>query len=294
MNMDWNWFFSSFCQSAAALIGIIGAFIISRLLGISEKINSTISEFDNLAIECNKILLNINNCNFYWFTKSHVKYNSTLKELIKNGDFDNLCREEILDKIYKLDNRLYKIDEAVIESFEKVYKEYKPTYTPVGNGITMKNMHFAGAYDIAPNGLWDNLSDEKGKIDKLEIESRTLIQYFEQNLQNLSAFDDSIKPLKIIIILLLVAFPFTVIYPLHFMPIKTSMNPVITYNIFEIFNSILTFKSVLLFIFFISIESIFIYFLIITNQLNIRLVIAKQNNSEDLRSLKNYSEHFDK
>ncbi|WP_262887779.1 hypothetical protein [Flavobacterium bernardetii] len=42
MSIDWNWFFSSFCQSAAALIGIIGAFIISRLLGLGEKINATI------------------------------------------------------------------------------------------------------------------------------------------------------------------------------------------------------------------------------------------------------------
>ncbi|WP_281637577.1 hypothetical protein [Flavobacterium marginilacus] len=290
--MDWNWFFSSFCQSAAALIGIIGAFIISRLLGISEKINSTISEFDTLAIECNKILLNINNCHFYWFNKSHVKYNSTLKEQIKNGDFDNLNREEILEKIYKLDNRLYKIDDAIIESFEKVYEKYKPTYTPVGNGISMKNNNFAGTFDIAPKGLWDNLSAEKDKIDKLEIESRTLIQYFEQNLQNLNTFDDSIKPLKIIIILLLIAFPLTVIYPLHFMPMAINIKPEITYNVFKIFHSILTFKSVLLFIFFISIESIFIYFLIITEQLNTRLLTAKQNNSEDLRSLESYSEHF--
>lgn len=292
MNNDWNWFFSSFCQSAAALIGIIGAFIISRLLGISEKINSTISEFDNLKIDYNKILLNINNCHFYWYTKMHVRYNSDLHDQIKNGDFDNLNREEILNKIYDLNSHLFKIDEAVIESFEKAYKEYKPKYTELSNGLSVKNSSFAGTFDIPPKELWDNLSEEKSSIDKLEIESRTLIQHFERNLQNLSAFDDSIKPLKFIVILLLIAFPFTVIYPLHFMPMATNTNPEIIYNLFEIFHSIFNFKSALLFLFFISIESIFWYFLFITNQLSLKLISAKENNSEDLRTLENYSEHF--
>lgn len=292
MNNDWNWFFSSFCQSAAALIGIIGAFLISRLLGISEKINSTISEFDNLKIEYNKIILNINNCHFSWFTKMHVTYNSDLREQIKNGDFDNLNKEEILDKIYNLDTRLFKIDKAVFESFEKIYEEYKPSYTPLGNGISMKNVNFAGAFDIPPKGLWDSLSEEKSSIDKLEIESKTLIQYFEHNLQSLNSFDDSIKPLKIIIILLLFAFPLTVIYPLHFMPMLPNANPVITYNLCDIFHLIFTFKFFMLFVFFVLVESIFAYFLHITNQLSSRLEVAIQNNSLSLRNLNDYSEHF--
>ena len=30
--MDWNWFFSSAAQAIAALVGVLGAFLISRLL----------------------------------------------------------------------------------------------------------------------------------------------------------------------------------------------------------------------------------------------------------------------
>ena len=292
MNNDWNWFFSSFCQSAAALIGIIGAFLISRLLGISEKINSTISEFDNLKIEHNKIILSIKNCHFNWFTKMHVKYNSDIQEQIKNGDFNNLNREEILNKIYSLDSRLFKIDNAVMESFEKIYEEYKTKYTPLGNGLSVKNTSFAGLYDIAPKGLWDNLEEEENLINKLEIESKTLIQYFDRNLQSLQAFNDSIAPLKIIIILLLFAFPLTVIYPLHFMPMIANANPVLTYNLSDIFYLMFTFKFIMLFIFFVLMESIFGYFLYITNQLSSRLEVAIQNNAVSLRNLENYSEHF--
>ena len=30
--MDWNWFFSSFAQSSAAIVGIFGAFLITKIL----------------------------------------------------------------------------------------------------------------------------------------------------------------------------------------------------------------------------------------------------------------------
>ena len=39
MNYDWNWFFSSYYQCAATLIGIIEAFVMSKLLGLSVKVN---------------------------------------------------------------------------------------------------------------------------------------------------------------------------------------------------------------------------------------------------------------
>jgi len=54
-NLDWNWFFSSFSQSAAALLGIIAAFLISRLIGLNERIDKTISDFESLQIEFHNI-----------------------------------------------------------------------------------------------------------------------------------------------------------------------------------------------------------------------------------------------
>jgi len=48
MIVDWNWFFAAFAQSAAALIAIIGAFIISKLLGENEKEEKQSNEIDEL------------------------------------------------------------------------------------------------------------------------------------------------------------------------------------------------------------------------------------------------------
>jgi hypothetical protein len=294
MIIDWNWFFSSFCQSSAALIGIIGAFIISRLLGLSEKISSAISVFDNLVIEANRIIASISKRRFYWYTKTNVKYDSDLKDAIRKGDFDKLSKEEILKKLYNSNSRLYKNDDAVMEAFNEVFEANSPSraQTELGGGFSM--LHNSSiSLDIPPIGIWDKLSKERETINNLEIEARTIIQHFEQNLQDLNSFDDTIKPLKVIIIMLMIAFPITVIYPLHFMPVTTNEDPTITLNLLTIIKSFLSIKSVLLLAFFATIEGIFLYFLILTNQLNSKLRTATQNKSDDMRNIKTYSQYFD-
>lgn len=290
MTIDWNWFFSSFCQSAAALIGIIAAFIISRLLGLSEKIEGTISHFDNLVIEANRIITSISKRHFIWYTKTNIKYDSDLKDAIRKGEFDNLSEAEILEKIYSADNRLFRDDNAVMDSFKNLYDKVKPKEKKFGNGLSMINTPLD--LDIPPVGLWDKLSAEKEAINQLEIESKTIIQHFEHNLQDLQSYDNTIRPLQVIIVLLMIAFPLTVIYPLHFMPVGTNEKITLTINPLEVWSLLLSFKSAMLFIFFITIEGIFCYFLILINQLNKMLMIAKQNNSDDLRNIENYSKYF--
>jgi hypothetical protein len=294
MSIDWNWFFSSFCQSAAALIGIIGAFIISRLLGLSEKIGSTISQFDNLVIERSRIIASISNRRFIWYTKTNIKYGSDIKKAIRDGEYDNLDNGDILKKIYETDSRLYKNDEAVLIVFKELYESNRPkrTATKLGYGFSMINTQPI-TFDIPPVGIWDKLNKEKEAIDNLEIESKAIIQHFHQNLQDLNSFEDTVRPLRVIIIILIIAFPITVIYPLHFMPMQTGENPILAFNLFTILKTLISLKSVLLIAFFATIEGIFYYFLTLTDQLNNRLATAIQNNSDDLKSIKNYSKYFD-
>lgn len=285
MNLDWNWFFSSFCQSAAALIGIIAAFVISRLLGLNEKVNALISSFEGLVIEFNKIKSSLSNRHFYWYTKTYVKYNSKLKDDIKGGLYDGLTKEHQLKKVYENVNGIYKIDEAVEYSFNELYEKL----SPVQNKWAITDLDLT----ITPNGLWDNLSEEKEAINKLEVESRTLIDYFNQNASSFRDLGDTIKPLRIIILVLMIAFLITVVYPLHFMPVAVNENPSITFNPLIILNSILTLKSVLLILFFLVIEGLFYYFLQMINSLDNKLRDAIRNNNEDYRNIKSFSEYFD-
>lgn len=275
---DWNWFFSSFCQSAAALIGIIGAFIISRLLGLVEKVNTTMSTFDNLVIEFNRINYSLSKRYFYWYTKKRVEDNDDLKEAVKKGDYNNLERNQILEKIYLLDSKIYKVDDAVIEGFDVIFKNSKSTF-PI---INLSNKV----------SLYDSMEKEKESINILEIEAKTLIQHFNKNEQELLNYTESTKSLKIIILFLMISFLLTVIYPLHFMPIETNQNPKITFNPNIFLQYIFTLKSFMLLVFFIAIEGIFAYFLFLTNQLEIKLSNAK-NSFGKYKDIKAYSEYLD-
>jgi hypothetical protein len=295
MAIDWNWFFSSFSQSAAALLAIIAAFVISRLLGLSEKISTSISQFDDLVIEFDRIRAKISIRNFRWYTKMITEYGGNLKEDIRKGEFENLNRDEILAKIYKSDNRLYKIDDAVLEVFDELYESRRPKRQKSSNvgELIITNSGSYNLDSIEPAGLWESVNLEKEAINQVEIEAKSLIQHFQKNLHELNSFRDSIRPLKIIIMILLISFPLTVIYPLHFMPVETNQELTITFNLINIIQSMITFKFLLLSIFFISIEGILVYFLILTGQINNRLNSAVQGNSGDFRSIKNYSEYFE-
>ncbi len=293
MIIDWNWFFSSFAQSAAALIGIIGAFIISRLLGLTEKINSTISHFSNLTIEYSRLKASISTRRFEWYTKTKIWYDDDIEKAIERGEFQKLSQDEILKKIYDADNSLYKVDGTVIATFNELVKknDLRMQEAKKSSGVPLTLRNVFGT--VVPDGLWKSLANEKDAINKLDIESKALIQHFNQNLQDLSSFGDTIKPLRIVIIALMGSFLLTVIYPLHFMPVVVNEIPKLTFSIGEIIESIFSLRFVMLFFFFLTIEGIFYYFLYLTSQLNERLGNAIRNNSEDLRNIKNYSEYFE-
>lgn len=78
MTIDWNWFFSSFSQSAAALLGIIGAFLITRLLNSNEKVNSLINEFEDLKTSFEHIKDFLKIRRFGWYSRNVVRYDESV------------------------------------------------------------------------------------------------------------------------------------------------------------------------------------------------------------------------
>lgn len=284
MNYDWNWFFSSFCQCAAALIGIIGAFVISRLLGLSEKINTTISELINFTIQYKKLKDSISKRLFHWHTKTYLSYDQKLMNSIINREFERLTESEVLKKIYDLKRPIYKVDAAVKEAYKTLLVDFGPQNSHNHEKMLKKS-------EIT-HDIWVELKDEKDKISQLEIESKSLIQQFSHNLNEIESFSKSIYPLRNIIIMLIVAFPLTVIYPLHFMPMNGKQGPDLIYNLSVIVKTFPSLKNWMLVIFFIVMNIIFGYFIYLTFQLKSKLSEAIKNNSKEFKNIKNYSEYF--
>jgi len=293
MNIDWNWFFSSFSQSAAALLGIIGAFIISRLIGIDEKANVLTSDFEDLKIIYNKIRDSFSVRKYSWVNRTFIKYDDDIIKQIQNREFEELSEKEILEKLYEQDNRLYKNDQSIINAFNELYAKYKPKEEPKRNpGEIYVVNNPLPLLNFPPDGMWDRIGNERDLINKYLIDAGELIRKFNKHLLSLKNFSSSLNTIRVIIWILIISFPFIVIYPLHFLPLEIGKEPILTYDLLQIIKDAMTLKNILLAIFLVSVEGIFIYFLFLIRQIKLRLSNLEKEHLEEYRNIYSYCDYY--
>lgn len=293
MIIDWNWFFSSFSQSAAALLGIIGAFLITRLLNTNEKVNSLIYEFEDLKASFEHIKDSLKIRRFGWYSRNVVRYDESLKDNISANIFNNKTKKEILEIIYNGLPYIYKVDNNVWNAYEELVEQLKiPQYNEPQVGIYDFPKLNIAAFDIKPVGLDSQLTNEKDLINKLEVEAKHQIRQFENNLNRLNTFNNTFKAIYVIIITIIIAFPITVVYPLHSLPITLNHHPELTFDISLILSNFLNIKNILLLFFFISLEVIFFYFLFLVKKMSSSINKTLLQHNEDYRKIENYSQYF--
>ncbi|HVI43991.1 MAG TPA: hypothetical protein VM802_03960 [Chitinophaga sp.] len=275
---DWNWFFSSFCQSAAALIGIIAAFLISRLIGLNEKVNAILSVFEELMIERDKLIHSFGQRRFRWYNSTLMRCSEALRDEIKRGAFHDLSDIDILEKIYSEDDRLFKANDVVLKTFRELQEKYQR------NGFTE---------EAVPHEVQDHLQRERMFIDHLETDTRKLIQLFRKNEQELRVFRETFKPVSNIIIVLIIAFPITVIYPLHFMPVQVGHTPAEAMSLPAMWSTLTSLKGFLLTAFFITIEGIFVYFLTLNDKMRKDIGKGIARHSPDYQKMHYYSPYLE-
>jgi len=286
MNIDWNWFFSSFSQSAAALLGIIGAFIISKLIGIDEKANILSSDFEDLKIAYNKIKDSFSIRKYSWVNKTLIKYDDDIIKQIQYGEFEDLSENEILETLYEQDSRLYHDDQSILNAFNELYEKYNPK----GDSVYVNNPF--PTFNFPPDGTWDKIGSERDLINKHIVDASELIRKFSKHLKSLENFASSLQTIKMIVWILIISFPFTVIYPLHFLPIEIGKEPVLTYNIILIIKCFITLKNILLTVFLIAVEGIFVYFLFLLRQIKLRLSNIEKEHLAEFTDINSYCKYY--
>ncbi|MBV2195375.1 MAG: hypothetical protein KUL78_02570 [Flavobacterium sp.] len=289
MTIDWNWFFAAFAQCAAALIAIIGAFIISKLLGEAEKEEVHSSKIDQLVIQYNGLLKRISVRYFDWYDKRNIDYSSALEKSIKSGDFQGLNDEEKLIKLFEIEPDLFGTP-SCLEELDKKIVELTPNTTQLGNRFSIVNSPMS--LNIPPVGLWDKLSKEREAINQLKIESETLIERFDKARNDISITQNNLTPIKITIYILGIGLLLTIIYPLHFMPIGVNQSPTLGFSFDLIISNIFSIKGLLLFLLTIVIEGIFGYFLWLIKSLEKKYATTTSRLDEKYFNILSYSQYF--
>lgn len=259
--MDWNWFFSSISQSSAAIVGLLGAFILTKTLNSQSTYIEKANRMKTLIAECEKHKKTAEKLHFRW-------YNRQINEEAKNK-FENLITEDSslihkpAEEIYhKLDFSLYQKksislrlikviqDKHIKKEEEKRRKAeeerrareerahhndegflsiFRTRVNPLGlsapNIIAQPDVTTASILST-PRLNYALIQTEKEKIDKSLIDTQHHTEIVKIFLDSVVGNPEYSKQINVIVLLVTLLFFAGVIYPVSFMPLPSPLEKV--------------------------------------------------------------------
>lgn len=245
--MDWNWFFSSLSQSAAAIVGIFGAFIITKILSNQATFAEKTSRMRELLVLAQRIVDDAGDLSIDWYNKRIAE-----REIERLGDILEKDNEETSAQLY---NRLkfsvftekyiaLQIIENVIEArrqrLEREREAERRRVEAAGrNGIGgLSNLFGSSIADrvrdfkpLIPQ-LGPALEKERDAIDLVVRNARHHIRLVSDFLDSVHGNPESSPQITYALIMITALFFVGVIYPLSFMPIRLDTVPVLSIGAF--------------------------------------------------------------
>jgi len=304
--IDWNWFFSSLAQSAAAIVGIFGAFIITKILsnqGIFSDKNIKIKE---LIADGEKISDQALGRYFEWYNTNFNKNsiyqaenllikdpNIKAEEILKEINFSPFTKyeealEEINDLISKKNEQLDLNDKRIKSHLAaeraRLDREGKTHYAAAMLNSPLARLTSFPNLDIGPQ-----LIEEREFIDKVFRDARHHSRVVSNFHQTISNNPESSTAISYSLIMVGILFLLGVIYPLSFLPAPVPSTPEL--SIAGSFEFITSIRGILLSL----VSIIFGIILIMFFTMNFRMKYSQKNIEELLKfSLpKNYSTYLD-
>ena len=222
--MDWNWYFSSLAQSAAAIVGIFCAFIVTKILSNESVFRQKIIAANELIIGANKIHDDAEDLCIAWFIRrTNEMAFAESKEMITKGIYDAeqiyekcnfssyVLREYVLTQINKfIERRFFHIknkDQDIRSKSESSNGSFSLPFDSVRQSLSM--MHNPA--------LQYELNKEKESIDRVIRGARHQIRLISTHLAAVQGNPESSPQISYTLILVLLLFVSGVIYPLSFL-----------------------------------------------------------------------------
>lgn len=248
--MDWNWFFSALAQSTAAIVGLITAFIITKIITNQTEFGKNKNNMGELLIEALRF-----------------------KELAEYRRFDWLIKEQMTDAMILLDKLLKDTGNSKIA--EDCYTEINfPLYKEKGKVLieirSAKNSYPAShplAMAFTSSGQLVDVEEES--IKKLYSDIKQNIRKISVAVGNMASNPESSNLIRNSLYAVNILFYIGVIYPLSFLPLK--VNAEITYSLFAFIDILFSIKGLMLSTVSIIYSGIAVVFLYINSSLKYNL-----------------------
>ncbi len=291
--MDWNWFFSSLAQSAAAIVGIFGAFIVSKILSNDSVFRQKIILSKELIVGAEKVVDDADDLYFGWFIKrTNEEAFDDAKKLLDKDIYDaeqiyDECpfsvyvpREEIVGQIRKMiEDRLSRAKKREEELLRKLKAQ---------PGLAIIESVHRPLPKMPNPGLLNELNKERDSIDRVIRDARHQIRLISNHLENIQGNPESSLQISYTLILIVLLFFSGVIYPLSFLPLPVDAH--IELSLASFFPLLFSLKGALLAI----VSIIFSIVVAIFFWMNLKMKYSKSiiEKLQSFADISSYSEYF--
>ncbi|MBN3041763.1 hypothetical protein H4F47_02355 [Pectobacterium brasiliense] len=234
--MDWNWFFSSLSQSSAAIVGIFGAFIITKILSNQTNYSEKINKCKDILTKCKRVVESADDLYINWYNEqTNNRQCEKLEELFEGEDylspeeyFDQLSfsvfspRKEILEKIESsIKSHKVKV-EAERESFQQRSLAYQKSH-PGRLYTECISQEYPNLLSIKVE-LIEKLQKERDAIDSVVRDAKYHMRLASNMLDSVKGNPESSPQITYALTLVTLLFFIGVVYPLSFMPANAEGN----------------------------------------------------------------------
>ncbi|KWS20259.1 hypothetical protein AL064_20260 [Pseudomonas syringae pv. syringae] len=284
MNPDWNWFFSSLSQSAAAIVGIFGAFIITKIFSHQSVFIEKNNRIKQLLAQARHISETANSYNVKWYNDNYNEsefraFHDHVDESFPDGEDFDLITEDFLQNYISNNSfskysdedsvkvELRKIASAIFNDNIKTREEEElsqktrefgvtPALPMFGSlshmmsGIGLTNQAFSrksrlfSSFNNPYPSDWIALNKTRDGLDTSYRDARHHARLSAIFLDSAEGNPESPRLISVALILVLFIFFSGVIYPLSFMPAIGA--PTIEFSLAAIIAHALSFKGFLL------------------------------------------------
>lgn len=298
---DWNWFFSSVAQSAAAIVGIFGAFIVTKILANQSAYAEKNRRMQELITFGEKLVDATSRLAFDWYHKHDSA--SEIEDLEKLLEKDETEEPESLYEKLRFSPYIAKADAiqtiARVKSYreERLQREREESRRQMEQarklGMTSAfAMHASSdllrGLNSSRHLLQPQLTKEREEIDEMYTEVKHHARVVSDFHALVVSHPESSALITASLILILTLFFAGVIYPLSFMPLPTNWKPSLSFS--EIPNFIFSLRGALLAV----VSTLFSTMLAMFFILNIRMCYpqAVLEQLEQYKHLSKYSKYF--
>jgi hypothetical protein len=238
--VDWNWFFSSVAQSVAALVGVLGAFLISRLLNNESSHSRNRARTRELLRESDNLTDLASSRYFSWYNKRTLEHGLEGVASELKGGQEPLSPDEYYQKF---DFSAYVPKERAIREIEQVVqRELEQRKKPPRNDILAGWANVRNpAYTLAAR---QDLSEEREAIAQLVLRIKNHIREVREHLDTIRVQPERSGAIRMVLAAILLLFWVGVVFPLSYLPVHTGATPPLSLT--HLFDSSLLARTLIL------------------------------------------------